>query len=157
MAEPSVQVPTREQIANRLIERLRNSGEWPVNEVWQRWQNLFTEYDRDIALFSQPTPTAEPGLTARLAELHRPVNGHRPHCLSNQPGDGACNCDMVAPPSVADMVPGTTFTAELTRYPGRPLRFTRDHGPYVIVEDFNYVYAEVDQSTIRDVQPPKET
>lgn len=42
--------PTREQLADRLIERLRNSGGWPVDDVWQRWQNLFVEYDRDLAM-----------------------------------------------------------------------------------------------------------
>lgn len=47
---PSPHPPTREQIADRLIERLRNSGGWSIDEVWQRWQNLFVEYDRDLAL-----------------------------------------------------------------------------------------------------------
>lgn len=42
-------VPTREQFAEELIEKLRATGSVPVDRIWARWRELFREYD-DAAL-----------------------------------------------------------------------------------------------------------
>jgi len=130
-AELTVQVPVS------LIERLY-AGEDVVDAL----HDLVPHQD------SQPRPSARP-CTCPPPATHL---GEGPDQDCPKHGD---RFHVAVPPSIADMAPGTTFTAELTRYPGRPLHFSRDHGPYVIGEGFNYVSAEVDPSTIRDITPPR--
>jgi len=134
VAEPTVQVPVS------LIERAGNALlEVPPSSVNA---SIYSELH---ALLSQPTPTAEPNNWA---------NGHRWPCTrfyTSATERDACTCNA-APPSITDMVPGTTFTAKTPTGWRRCLRAT---GFGVYVAEGQWDYSRIDPSTIRDVTPPR--
>ncbi len=150
MAEPTVQVPVS------LVERAADL----LDKHY-----LGITGARLRALLSQSAPTAEPERTYTATDVQEAfergcVRGEQDanerNCSRRQYEKMQASLPPVAPPSIADMASGTTFTAELTEYPLRPLRFTREVGWYVSVGSVDYAHTEVDPSTIRDVTPPTE-
>lgn len=140
------QPPTREQIAD-AIEALRLE-----HPPWRRTPAI----DAVLALFQQPTPSAE----------------HDRHCASrtimlpvDPPRAAACDCGAAAEPvSIADMVPGTTFTArhvdpdECGGIDHRWFVIRPGARPLVISDEGQHWSGDsVDPSTIRDVTPPPAT
>ncbi|PYY63635.1 hypothetical protein DEJ30_12030 [Curtobacterium sp. MCPF17_003] len=157
MPEQSVQVPVSQCSAvNDGMEGVRCqgdlghaelhwadvSGEGDVTE-WGDNDELWEEIDRLRALLSQPTPTAE-----TVACPH-----WEPGQITMRNGCTACRADA-APPSIAAMVPGTTFTAAATS----------DIWRWAVRTDGQVVSglgigpkSSIDPSTIRDVTPPAVT
>ncbi|MBF4603739.1 hypothetical protein [Curtobacterium sp. VKM Ac-2884] len=95
---------------------------------------------RMLALLSQPTPTTEP------------FDLDSPSCATPTPT--AQDEETVAPPSIADMVPGTTFTAAATDDVWRWA--VREDGLIASALGVGPMSA-LDPSTIRDVTPPPAT
>lgn len=93
------------------------------------------------ALLSQPTQTEKP---------------HAPSCDGWMQDEGECTCGTAAPPSIADMVPGTTFS--FLRVDGVRVRgFVIDGHITIDVEGSAWRHDEIDPSTIRDVTVPTVT
>jgi hypothetical protein len=114
----------------------------PVSLIERLLGNRTTDTLNELrALLSQPTPSAE-----------HEVGCHA--CLNRD--DAQCNCRApAAPPSIADMAPGTTFVGETseTRYLSRwtVLASGRIMSGMGIPHD----PSEIDPSTIRDVALPE--
>lgn len=143
MSEPNVQVPV--SLIERAVLNLVNTP-WPNDELIE-------------ALKALPQPTAgedpKPSLCARL-------DPHETHATSFRVWakdgyydvPGRCPGVSATPPSIADMVPGTTFdcperwTVGPPTLQGRQWAFRSGEGRYL---------DEFDPSTIRDVTPPAVT
>lgn len=158
MSEPYVEVPvslpTREQINSAVGEALFNASNYPraamphiLGHDIGPLRNKVTE--AVMAALSQPNPTAEP--------VQHPCerDGHDDYC-------GACAmCGRAAPPSIADMAPGTTFTGE-AGIGWLPSEWTvgerHDGTKYVTRTSDGWVLEPRDivPSTIRDVQIPED-
>jgi hypothetical protein len=149
-AEPSVQPPTREQIAAE-VKRVTHAWGGPAMDEFKNDPPIRKHYaiaDAVLALFPQPTPSSEPD--ADKAETYRQgwVAGHAAPQVTGVKGDAA-------PPSIADMAPGTTFRGEMV---GHWVVLSTVDGHLNVrhsVEDIAYV--DIDPSTIRDVTPPPAT
>lgn len=129
MSEKYMQVPVS------LIERLY-AGEDVVDEL----HDLVPHRD------SQPTPTAEASCECEHTSFD---HGH-------SEGDGCLHCPCKeftpAPPSIADMVPGTTFMARHVR--GFWDQFSVECGSLRRQGRGTCGADEIDPSTVRDVTPP---
>ncbi|WP_284761533.1 hypothetical protein [Curtobacterium sp. MEB011] len=131
--EPTVQVPVS------LIERLLG------NRTTDTWNEL-------RALLSQPTPSAvlTGGIGYPVREAARREDEH------------ARSVATADPPSIEDMVPGTTFTAGWP-HTGRPTHWVVlndgvrciEHGRGYYGTAWSLHDAPIDPSTIRDVTPPR--
>lgn len=146
VAEPTVQVPV--SLIEQMREALVGGPAWASSVV--RVANARRALD---ALLSHLTPTAEP---CPVAVEHAP---HEWDVNEGEVGFGSRCPGVAAPPSSADMVPGTTFVAQF-RAPDNDgdRRFTVMGSFWVRGADERWhVAAGIDPSTIRDVQPPKET
>jgi hypothetical protein len=164
------QYPTREQIA----EAIRNS-DWDALGNWDAEPERIKEdyrknADAVLALFPQPTPSAE-----QSAEYDRvaAVYGAIDDLVVDQGADVAAEgvwairdaldaligwdqevC-AAAKPSIADMAPGTTFTA--TTCDGHlALWVTLSDGNVMTGNGAVRDALDIDPSTIRDVSPPKD-
>jgi hypothetical protein len=151
IAEPTAQVPVS------LIERAKNA----LLEVPPSSRNADI-YGELHTLLSQPSPSAlphfcTPGCTNENCPV-KPLTDAEAAELRAVLSDRGLAMP-VGPPSIADMVPGTTFTAQqwggATHFPLKAISAERfevqdDAGGWLSVED-------VDPSTIRDVTPPPAT
>jgi len=103
------------------------------------------------ALLSQPNPTAEPCSECQYVEGHRDDCGRLDDYLAHR--------DDAAPPSIADMVPGTRLVGR-TRDGVLALEdrvwMVCDHALVASVTGNVLQVSRIDPSTIRDVQAPKE-
>ena len=143
----NVQPPTREQIDTAVGGVLFNASNYPRQAaphiLGQDIGPLRAKVtDAVLALLSQPTPSAE--CTCGYGGVHEPMN---PRCERN-------GYRWTEPVSIADMAPGTTFTANLTAH-----RFLyQGEGTYRDEWTLAHVSAAAfDPSTIRDVTPPPAT
>ncbi len=150
MAEPTVQVPvslpTRDEVAAE-VKRVTHAWSGPSMDEFVNDPPTRKHYaiaDAVLALLSQPAPTAEPRDPDRWKKQAQEMLD-------------------AAPPSIADMVPGTTFTAEGEGVPGTLHRFeVRDvttplgdrYLRCLTHEGRGARGSYVDPSTIRDVTPP---
>jgi hypothetical protein len=161
--EPSVQPPTREQIATAVR---------PVISRWYDTGGNLQERIADavLALFSQPTPSAVPERTYTAADVQEAfergcIRGEQDADERNWSRRQYEKMQAPLPPaepvSIADMAPGTTFTAG---HPdtGRPANFERcddeQHAPHTVFDMGGGAFWKArafDPSTIRDVTPPK--
>lgn len=129
-----------------LIERIRAGLPLWKYKVDPEADALMSALD---ALLSQPTPTAEPDEWCREEKCQ--YRHWRSGGLGTTHKRGA-GCPAPAdPPSIADMVPGTTFSANGIR---RAYQYIGDDK--MIEVDGNGVWwtSKIDPSTIRDVTPP---
>lgn len=119
--------------------------------------------DTVLAVFPQPNPSAEPPIESCLSgDMHaaHEWGGH-----PGQPGTGyRCPGIAATPPRIADMAPGTTFTADLVddRIDAPRLRrvWRVQEAPGVVWNDeqnFGVRERRIDPSTIGDVTPPTAT
>ena len=139
------QYPTREQIEKVVDDAI---GKW-----WDEGALLSSlrpaVLDAVLALFPQPTPSAEEARGAELARLNAPTGA---------PWDSALTeSDLVPEPEyrVADMAPNTVFTARIKGEPEN--RWARLGGAGVYVMNARRQVRGgwlIDPSTIRDVTPP---
>lgn len=156
----AVQPPTREQIAVDLIEKLRKTGGVPIDSIWERWWQLFREYDAVLALFPQPTPSAD-----QIISLCPRCGGSGCVGLADcrlcwGSGEVSNPAPFAEPVSIADMAPGTTLWARFV---------DEDHDRFLVIVNEpewpvldpiaadQWQYSHVDPSTIRDVTPPAAT
>ncbi|WP_336698205.1 hypothetical protein [Curtobacterium sp. USHLN213] len=153
MAEPTVSM--RERIAKALAEQEdRCSPErWDLEGDLYRSEYLATADYLLRTVLSQPTPTAE-----LIACPH-----WEPGQITMRKGCTACAANA-APPSIADMVPGATFTArhvDPEECGGIERRwFIAQHFDMMLAisdEGQRWSPASIDPSTIRDVTPPPTT
>lgn len=138
MAEPTVRVPVS------LIEQEIRVGMQSVETPKQLARRIET-------LLSQPTPTAEDDFIKRIRNT-TPRTDQSAFDMETQRPLGP----PAAPPSIADMVPGTTFRDDLgVVY----LRMSPREDDFVLTDSRGYFWFayQIDPSTIRDVTPPKET
>lgn len=177
MPELTIPVPVS------LIERVENELAYRVRTAVAMWQakdrdggDRTAAIEAEVrggrtavrALLSQPTPTAVPVLPVRavVAVLEHYDNGEgecepedrwrlfrdmRSLLASKQ----VIGATPAAPPSIADMAPGTTFTAETA---GVSVRWRKEPDGWVsrIINGGRSVYPQppLDPSMIRDVRPP---
>jgi hypothetical protein len=188
----SEQYPTREQIA-KAFSQVRSTTEalrhmpileagsgvpdvrFNLNVVTEHFNAIFTAVDgldAVLALFPQPTPSADPmrdyAVRQFLALATCPDDQSRLDRLA-QALDVARSAGMVLepttpaePPSIADMAPGTTFWAQFRDTDRRAL-FVKIGGttawPVMDVAAGAlavYSASALDPSTIRNVNPPKD-
>ena len=168
--EPSVQPPTREQIDAAVAAWVANRNGNQID-----LSNVAALKDRLHALFPQPTPKAEPDTRAMqmtMADLLNQWDGlrhlDRPaindwwyrrtsgHSLELQ--------RSTEPVSIANMAPGTTFTArhidpdECGGVDHRWFVIRPGAQPLVISDEGqHWSGSSIDPSTIRDVTPPAAT
>jgi len=162
---PATCPPTREQIAEAIDESTRL---WWFDDQGPDGQGheYLSRFVKDavLALFPQPTPSAEP----EHDECPR-CKGYGIDPSVQRAGDMVIDChrcdgtgeipqpeSSTAPPSIVDMAPETTFTRD--DYPGEVWTVKRDvcdGGIYVLSDGHRSQNAEdLDPSTIRDVTPP---
>jgi hypothetical protein len=145
-ADPSVQPPTREQIAEVAEDayyQARDNG-------WSRWPNVG---DAVLALFPQPTPSAEPvdedvDDEESCARCYAGVDSseHHEKCvLTGHAHDG--ESAPAEPVSIADMAPGA-MDGPVYRCSECGRMLEDSHTP---------TCAWFDPPTIRDVTPPPAT
>lgn len=153
MTEKYVQVPVS------LIEQLRReyADVLPAGVSWSTVESI-------NALLST-TPTAEPDRVFRCedcgdefeddhygdAQAHEDQYGHNVPSWTTP----------AAPPSIADMVPGTTFTEASNGWPRTAWTVGQRHDgmKYIKRQSDGWTVLDldsIDPSTIRDVQPPKD-
>jgi hypothetical protein len=153
VAEPTVQVPVSliERVAAELEvdSRIRSASDLRAYLVQPREQA--DRHIRQQQHLSQPTPTVEP-CTCPPPATHL---GEGPDQDCPKHGDRF----HAAPPSIADMVPGTTFTASYGKDLSGTTRWMRCTGPSrcVNVGGVRFDAYAIDPSTIRDVTPPSAT
>lgn len=145
VAEPTVPVPVS------LIERLLG------NRTTDTWNEL-------RALLSQPTPSAEPPMCGAISALtndpcvedaghngrHMSIRGFSWEPLARWEAPAT-------PPSIADMVPGTTFRARVGAAQGSNfLMVIEDPAHDLLVDSYgqDWTADDIDPPTIRDVTPP---
>jgi hypothetical protein len=154
--EPSVQVPVS------LIERIEattnalrhmpileaGSGvpdvRFNLNVVTEHFNAIFAAVSDAKALLSQPTPSAV--LTGGI--------GYPVREAAQREDDRTRNVAIAAPPSIADMVPGTTFEYGERWTVGHNLPDQPPHAHRGL--EARYL-DQFDPSTIRDVTPPPVT
>jgi hypothetical protein len=165
---PSVQPPTREQIAEAIYTVRAGS-----NEHWHKAafrDDYLAEADAVLALFPEPGPSAEVrGALLACLKLGDDGNNH----WDIDALDRLLDSHMVKEPlesakpvSIADMAPGTTFRARLRDGLGAVDRFwfvshVKYHRPNVprvtSADGDRWLATCIDPSTIRDVTPPPAT
>lgn len=145
MTEPSVQI----QVS--LIERIGRMASDTSAFSAQEWDDLSAVL---AAILSQPTAER---WQDRPHEAREDVDDYS-MCLCGSPVDVPLH--VAAPPSIADMVPGTTFTAQVRGFTN-PVDW--EVLPYVGGGVFARSPSswrwcsqhDIDPSTIRDVTPPR--
>lgn len=168
MSDPTVQVPDPVSVPRAWLERLM--------PTLQKHSDAAMIQTAEWALL-QPAPTAEPERAWVAAVLRRagctfsdegPIDelfdlfAGRTAMAETAAGRMPLVDALAAPPSIADMAPGTTFVAEGIGVPGTDhpfeVRVATDGTP-VLYCHLHHTGARpwyVDPSTIRDVTPPKE-
>lgn len=129
MAERMIQVPV--SLIQKTILALRVNT--PQSTRRARGEAL-------AALLSQPTPTAEPMSADEFSARWRGADA----VLRGM-------SEPAAPPSIAEMVPGTTFEWEGHRF----MRLSAT-AQYPLVDDGGFLFDvdSIDPSTIRNITPP---
>jgi hypothetical protein len=135
---------TAEQIAETRAALRRAHGEL----IYAGHEGTAARVHAVLALFPQPTPSAEPRTACATCDGTRYVTG---------PTGGGVPCPTcnAEPVSIADMAPGTRFVGDV-RHGTQTFMVTIDS---VIAAEsgLNYFPEDIDPSTIRDVTPPPAT
>lgn len=165
----AVQSPPREQIDSAVGAVLFNVGNFPETvQARMLGQDMSalrgTVTDAVLALFPQPTPSAEQTETLRQLACEGHGACRSPLHVHGCYADDGTACDepdehkSATPTSIADMAPGTTFTAnEGNRYMRTAPDVLGRPGDAVDVVGWFYQAHQFDPSTIRDVTPPPTT
>jgi hypothetical protein len=174
--EPSVQPPTREQIAGAAgaLERLWNvtQAHVPAAPRDGAWED-YTLVAEALALFQQPTPSADEA-QARIDQHMQQVAHRVMDVFENADEDDLAEdvqqqvyaaigllpafgvAPTAEPVSVVEMAPGTTFRDDLgVVY----LRLSPREDGFDFTDSRGYFWFayQIDPSTIRDVTPPPAT
>lgn len=166
--DPSVQPPTREQIDAAVGYVLFNVNNYPEaarTRIMGRDVSPLREKVADavLALFPQPAPSAGPRIDrvpvprVWLERLMPMLHEHADAAMietADRALDGTIARMIAEPVSIADMAPGTTFTAV---FHGEQDRFFRCRDSLARAGRYLVSMDAIDPSTIRDVTPPPAT